>query len=207
MFLNNQPKTFVIALKKHPISLSQLKNCIASAKQHDWNIEVFWGTNGKTLSLDSWKAIGITPLLHKGSMDKLGTWGCFFSHYALWNKCIELNEPIIILEHDAVIQSVWNRIEISDALIKLHEDYSFKIDSNGWIDPDGFVDSDSGQASSSTHAYCIAPEHANKLIHFAKTVGGYATDRMMGNKVLPVIHMGDPTIVARQNTYSTTNNL
>ena len=27
----------------------------------------------------------------------------FFSHYNLWLKCIELNEPILILEHDAII--------------------------------------------------------------------------------------------------------
>ena len=27
----------------------------------------------------------------------------FFSHYNLWLKCIELNKPILILEHDAII--------------------------------------------------------------------------------------------------------
>ena len=27
----------------------------------------------------------------------------FFSHYNLWLKCIELNEPILILEHDAIL--------------------------------------------------------------------------------------------------------
>lgn len=26
--------------------------------------------------------------------------GCFLSHYSLWKKCIELKEPIMILEHD-----------------------------------------------------------------------------------------------------------
>lgn len=205
--ITKQPKTFVIALKDHPISLSQLNDCLLSAKAHNWEVETFWGTNGKTLSLDSWKQIGVTPLLHKGAMNKLGTWGCFFSHFSLWNKCIELNEPIVILEHDAIIKSKWVSIDASNALVKLHEDYSFKINSNGWIDPHGFVDSDSGQASSSTHAYCITPEQANKLICFAKTVGGYATDRMMGSKVLSLIHMGNPTIVARQNTYSTTENI
>jgi glycosyl transferase family 25 len=25
---------------------------------------------------------------------------CFYSHYDLWNKCVELNEPIVIVEHD-----------------------------------------------------------------------------------------------------------
>ena len=200
MILNNQPKTFVIALKDHPISLSQLNDCLVSAKEYDWDVEIFWGTNGNTLSLDSWKEIGVTPLLHKGSMNKLGMWGCFFSHFALWNKCVELNEPIIVLEHDAVIQSVWNPIEISKSLIKLHEHYFFP-DPTNWTDPD------SGKSSSSTHAYCITPDHANKLIHFAKTVGGYSPDRMMGDKVLPISYWGAPSLVSRQNTYSTSENL
>jgi GR25 family glycosyltransferase involved in LPS biosynthesis len=199
MILSKQPKTFIIALKDHPISLSQLNDCLVSAKKYAWDVRIFWAIHGRTLSLDSWKEIGVTPLLHKGSMNKLGTWGCFFSHWHLWNKCVELNEPIIILEHDAVIQSVWDPIEISDALIKLHQDYL--PDSIHWIDID------SGKCSWSSHAYCITPEHANKLIHFAKNVGGYAVDRMIGSKVLPVIHMGNPTIVDRQNTYSTTENL
>lgn len=29
----------------------------------------------------------------------------FYSHYNLWLKCIELNEPILVLEHDAIIKS------------------------------------------------------------------------------------------------------
>lgn len=30
---------------------------------------------------------------------------CFASHFLLWKKCIELNEPILILEHDAIFES------------------------------------------------------------------------------------------------------
>jgi glycosyl transferase family 25 len=31
-----------------------------------------------------------------------GVIGCFLSHFKLWNKCLELNRPIGILEYDAV---------------------------------------------------------------------------------------------------------
>ena len=31
--------------------------------------------------------------------------GCFMSHYKLWKKCVELKEPIIILEHDVEFQT------------------------------------------------------------------------------------------------------
>jgi hypothetical protein len=199
MFLNTQPKTFVIALKDHEISRKQLQDCLTTAQKYNWSIEVFWGINGKTITENSWNDIGVKPLYHKGSMDKPGTWGCFFSHWNLWHKCIELNEPIIILEHDALIEDFWKPFEIV-SLTKLHENYSLKK-LHKW------VDDDSGICSSSTHAYCILPEHARALINFSKSVGAFATDRMIGDKVVPITHLGTPSLVSRQNNYSTTENL
>ena len=198
MILEIQPKTFVIAIKGHPVSESQLQDCLSSSEKFNWNVEVFWGVNGQTLTEQSWKDIGVKPLLNKPTMMKKGTWGCFFSHWTLWNKCIKLDEPIIVLEHDAVIQEIWRPIEIDESMIKLHRYYKQK---------NLKYDDDSGLWSPSTHAYCILPEHAEKLINFAKTVGGYETDRMMGNKVLAVKHLGKPSMVERQDSYSTTENL
>jgi GR25 family glycosyltransferase involved in LPS biosynthesis len=40
-----------------------------------------------------------------------GVIGCFYSHYRLWNKCVELNEPIIIFEDDI---KFFRNVEISD---------------------------------------------------------------------------------------------
>lgn len=200
MKLTKQPRTFVIALKQYHISISQVKNCLASAKTHGWDIEIFWGTNGNTLTLDSWDEIGVKPLLHKGSMDKLGTWGCFFSHWRLWNLCVELNEPIVILEHDAIIECPWKEIDISDSLIKLHE--PLFSDDPTWKYPDP----DSGWGTCSTQAYCITPEHATKLISFTKNVGGFAADRILGSYVIDVKHTY-PSIVSARHIYSTTANL
>jgi hypothetical protein len=198
MILETQPKTFVIAIKGHPVSESLLKDCLDSAEKFSWDIEVFWGINGSTLTETDWKNIGVIPLLSKPTMNRRGTWGCFFSHWILWNKCLQLNEPIVVLEHDAIIQESWKAIEIDSSMIKLHRYYkqkNIKYDDN------------SGIWSPSTHAYCILPKHAELLINFAKSIGGYETDRMMGNKVLSVEHLGKPSMVERQNIYSTTENI
>ena len=194
-----QPKTFVIALKNHPVSREQLLDCINSAEKFNWQVEIFWGKDGSTVTDDDWKAINVLPLMHKGSMNKPGTWGCFFSHWTLWNKCVELNEPVVILEHDAVIKNYWPPIELK-SLTKLHENFSIKKP-HKWVDPD------SGVCSSSTHAYAILPTHAKKLINFSQNVGAFATDRMIGDKVLSITHLGTPSLVERQNSYSTTENL
>lgn len=198
MLLTKQPQAFVIALKDHEISQAQLKDCIASAEQFGWTVEPFWGVNGREVTAQSWQDIGVVPMLEKPTMHRPGTHGCFFSHWKLWNLCVEMNEPIVVLEHDAMFQGEWIPIELDQSLIKLHRYYSKKIK----------IDPDSGRWSNSTHAYCIAPVHAKKLIDFAQSVGGFATDMIMGDRVLSVEHpFGKTELVARQNSYSTTLHL
>ncbi|MDH2997829.1 hypothetical protein A1D22_00570 [Pasteurellaceae bacterium LFhippo2] len=43
-------------------------------------------------------------LIRKGNEMSLSQLGCFASHYLLWEKCVELNQPIIVLEDDSIIQ-------------------------------------------------------------------------------------------------------
>lgn len=198
MILRKQPKTFVIAIKDHPISEKQLQDCLDSATKFNWKIKTFWGVNGKTITDDTWKSEGIFPRLDKPTMHRAGVQGCFLSHWSLWKKCLELNEPIIILEHDAVIQNFWSPIEINEAVIKLHRYYKQKTPK---------YDDDSGLWSPSGHAYCILPSHATILINFVKEKGAFEVDRIIGDKVLPYIHIGKLSLVERQNSYSTTENL
>lgn len=40
----------------------------------------------------------------KGNTMTLGQLGCFASHYLLWQKCVKLNQSIIVLEDDISIQ-------------------------------------------------------------------------------------------------------
>ena len=196
MILYNQPKTFVIALKDHPISEQQLKDCQLSAERNEWNIEVFWGIYGNTLTSKHWEDIGI-----KSYIGKPGAEGCWFSHYYIWKKCIEINEPIVVLEHDAVIQEPWKPIDIDRSLIKLHRHYRKDPNNSKW------KHAVTGWWSPSTHAYCITPDHANTLIESAKRIGAYPADMFMGSNVISVKLLGEPELVARQNSYSTTGNI
>lgn len=193
-----QPKTFVIALKDHAVSEKQLQDCKNSAIKHGWDVEVSWGVYGNTVNEDSWKGIGVTPLLDKPTMNLPGVQGCFFSHWALWNKCIELNESIIILEHDAIICNKWIPLNINSDIIKLHERYKPKKVR---------FDEHTGNWSTSGHAYLITPSAAKKLINFSRATGGIPVDILMGDNVVKVGHLGSPELVSRQNSYSSTTHL
>jgi glycosyl transferase, family 25 len=55
--------------------------------------------DGKTIPLDT-----LDMILRKGSQNySAGAIGCAMSHLQLWDKCIELNKPIIILEDDIIV--------------------------------------------------------------------------------------------------------
>lgn len=196
MLLTKQPKTFVIALKDHLVSQKQLDDCIASGKKYGWQLETFWGIYGNTLTSESWADKKITCY-----MDRAGQQGCFFSHLLLWERCINLNEPIIVLEHDAVIQDLWKPIDVVNSLIKLHRHYRKDPMSNKWVHPV------TGRWSPSTHAYCLTPNHAKTLISSAQRLGAFPADVFMGSNVINVKLLGEPELVARQNTFSTTGHL
>tara|TARA_R110000823_G_scaffold315667_1_gene449309 strand:+ start:5327 stop:6088 length:762 start_codon:yes stop_codon:yes gene_type:complete len=46
----------------------------------------------------------VTSKRWKGSSLSKGQLGCFASHYLLWQECLQINEPVIVLEDDAVLE-------------------------------------------------------------------------------------------------------
>lgn len=196
MILDKQPKTFVIALKDHAVSLEQLEDCRRSADRHGWTLETFWGVNGSKIVPEDWTRIGVEPMTARP-----GQRGCWFSHFLMWNKCVKLDEPIVVLEHDAIIERPWEPLKIKKSLIKLHRHYRKDPMSHKWLH------SVTGRWSPSTHAYCLLPEHAAKLINAAKRIGCYNADVFLGDNIIDVQLLGEPELVSRQNTFSTTGTI
>lgn len=52
-----------------------------------------------------------------GKMSMPGVIGCFYSHYGLWQKCVELNEPIMIFEDDVKFYRNWQPVDWDGVLI------------------------------------------------------------------------------------------
>ena len=195
MLIEKQPKTFVIVLDGHPISEKQYLDCVQSASRYGWKIDRFSAFYGNRLTDSDWQSIGV-----RCEVKKPGVKGCYMSHFHLWLKCISLNEPIVVLEHDAVIQSSWPELKINSAVIKLH---------NYYRDPTSHkrLHAVTGRWSHSAHAYCLTPEHAGVLIKKAREIGMIPVDVFLGDKIIDVEMLGSPELVSRQNTFSTTGYL
>lgn len=103
-------KKFIIALNNLPQSMKAAECCIESAKQHgeSHGLEIFPAVS-KFEAYDFFIRHGFTWFHTDYNFDKgkdpSSEMGCFASHYLLWQRCIALDEPIVILEHDAVFRS------------------------------------------------------------------------------------------------------
>jgi len=111
-------RTFVISLE------SRLdRKTLFAQTNNSLQYEIFDAVNGHKLSYKDLRSKGFDT--YKNWKDPLngthishGEIGCFLSHYQLWEKCIELNEPIIILEDDAIVEDQFSVEEVEDTFKK-----------------------------------------------------------------------------------------
>lgn len=158
-------KSFVITLKNNERSNESANKCIYSATQHGvTDIQKFTATEPS-----DWKIVlgnvkntfGIYP-----NPDAVGA--CFASHYRLWKHCVNLNEAILILEHDAIFV---------DKLPRLHNFTCVTLGRPSYVrfhelDPTSIPRPGLGTLKTKHmlghHAYCITPNTAREFIRDVK---------------------------------------
>jgi hypothetical protein len=124
-------KNFIICLSKIEASLKTATNLKNQLIDFGAEVELFEGTYGNDAgviiknegrTIHPWgikgpPANGIIVPVDPSIQLSLGEQGCFYSHYRLWKKCVERNEPIAIWEDDIVLTRKYLPIEWEDVLI------------------------------------------------------------------------------------------
>jgi GR25 family glycosyltransferase involved in LPS biosynthesis len=180
-------KNFIICLSKIEASLQTATNLKNQLVDFGADAELFEGTYGNDAArmmkeegrtLHPWGIKGppangiiepVDPNLHWGP----GIQGCFYSHYRLWQKCVELNEPIAIWEDDIVLVRPYKPVEWTDVLV-LALGHPAKTDKYRH-----YYDSPEGDPTAADYyqssmpgccGYAIKPETAKKLLKvYSKT--------------------------------------
>lgn len=97
-----------------------------------------------------------------------GVKGCFYSHYNLWKKCVELGEPIMVLEDDVEILRPYIPVKWKDVLVVAVAEQGKKIKDylKYLLEPSGEPKSISFPARSmpGTVGYVIKPKAAKRLV-------------------------------------------
>jgi glycosyl transferase family 25 len=116
--------SFIIALFDVPSSLESAQKLKADLSDIGIDAQLFAGTTGSDAARLIQQQNRLVHGYAEPSTDRYyqkqlrpGVQGCFFSHYRLWQKCLELAEPIVIFEDDVIIKRPLVPVEFSDVLI------------------------------------------------------------------------------------------
>jgi len=143
---------------------------------------------------------------HVGKLSRPGVVGCFYSHYALWERCVALNEPIMIFEDDVKFFRGWKPVEWEGVLILSLGKSSFLSEPQKT-----YLENPKGPARAvpwknfsmpGASGYAITPAAAQGLIKFYRPYW-YPADNAINQFVTPIhIHnyiMGRNTLKEEGN--------
>ena len=171
-------RAFVIGLSKIPDSDESSKKVVEALNSYGLDASHWEGTYGNlapTIFEDENRELA--PISFKGnpvddayrkSCSRPGVMGCFHSHFRLWQKCLSLNEPILIFEDDVIFYRGFIPVEWNDVLLLatgklVHENdfYKEKLETpSGAPEAVGFK----GKVMPGAVGYGLTPIGAKKLV-------------------------------------------
>lgn len=96
-------RAYVIRLSDHVLSSDLATQAFNAAERLGYAAHFFEGLQHKADIARAFQAHRLVAHPDGGDIQtNWGTMGCFISHFLLWQKAIELNQPIVILEHDGL---------------------------------------------------------------------------------------------------------
>lgn len=157
----DQRTLYPFSIKNREINENELRRFIVPGLWEQFKFEYTWTVHQR-------QRIGTDV----GKMSRPGVVGCFYSHYGLWKKCVELGEPIMIFEDDVKFYRGWQPVEWEGVLILslgkssfLNEPYRTYLE-----DPQGPPQPMPWRQFSmpGSSGYAIKPEAAQALCKFYK---------------------------------------
>jgi GR25 family glycosyltransferase involved in LPS biosynthesis len=193
-------KAFIIRLKENDWSIQVSDDCIDQAKKFNLQIQAFDGVYGQDADSVFHDEKVKKFVTRRKKMMLLGVKGCAASHFLLWKKCLELNESLIILEHDAfMINPLPNDIEDQfEEICKLdkHNPFLETYEQNILTDQEqnvidyqttwGYKENFApyGGYFLGAWSYIIKPIAAEKLVNSFKENGWLPADKQLGENLL-----------------------
>ena len=185
-------KSFVIYLPEIENTVTASKVAMQSAKNFGLDVELFVGYTPKRadeyITKEKLKMYDPGPKLFRIKNKKGGVRGCMISHLNIWKKCIELNEPIVVLEHDSKV--------VSNTFLQPFDDV-LHLDNDRWIEPDPDLGTEpivqdfdwfrKGERQlKGTYGYVVKPHAAKRLVQGAYEDGITASDMFVKDKYVKI---------------------
>ena len=184
-------KAFIIYLKEVQSTIDSALECKRTAREYGldaWLMEGFTPSRAdQFIKEQNLKPYFPGPKLFQIKWQKGGVRGCMISHYHVWKKCIELNEPIVVLEHDSRVVSETYRADFEDVLHLDAHRFEQDPDKGKSLVVEDFVNIRKGENQlMGTYGYVIKPHAAERLIKGAHEDGITASDMFVKDKYVRI---------------------
>lgn len=185
---------YIITVRGHPVSVNLSARCAASCDKVGMPYKVFEaidGTDGTLKVPASLEACSYLSWPKKLDPNlSLSEVACALSHFALWCRCVELDRPIVILEHDAIMVQAFKKYPAYNTIVYL----GCTEQAQGWavlpIPPHG-TNGPNYHFILRAHAYAIDPAVAKNMVaHIIKYGIHESLDIMLRADIFPVLQVG-----------------
>lgn len=210
-YVTEVEKAYIIRVSSSAESLKLAERCARSCEEVGMPYEFFEGIDGTSgqlivpSSLQSCTSLTwLKKVDHELSVTEVA---CVLSHFALWVRCLELDRPIVILEHDAVMVKAFRNYQAFNQIVYLG---GAEQVTQGWpvlpIPPHATLNSNY-HFICRAHAYAMDPSMAKNLVSHVLRLGVHeALDIMLRADIFSIVQMGlyaydiggETTIVGRK---------
>lgn len=188
---------YVITILNNNESEKLSSRCVDSCKKINQQVKLwqaFDGTNGKDViippHLENQSYIKwIKQTNNKYSTSQIAV---FFSHLSLWAHCAEINQPIIILEHDCIMLKKLEYHNFYNCILYLgNKEYFLSGKCPVGLPPHGSIYGGMWRFICRAHAYAIDPPIARNLLSYAIREGITKTlDVFMRCEIFAIVQDG-----------------
>ena len=197
-------KAFVITIMDHEGSIQVANRCIKSAKKNNIQVDKWLATTPSSMPIDMLLNEGVNIAgLHETYSRIANCAAAFHSHYSLWKHCVEINEEVLILEHDAYfIGEIPNQLHFSKCISLGKPSYGKWNQAPGL----GVNELFSKGYFPGAHAYIVKPDGAKEFIKQAK-VFARPTDVYLNKSTFPWLQEYYPWPVEARDSFTTIQNV
>lgn len=206
----------IIRLKGNSISEKHAAECVEQAKKFGIIVDYYDAVNGLEYPKHL-EELQIKPR-YKFKKGRAGVFGCFLSHYYLWEDCGRKNIPYCILEHDGyfirplpenILESFTDVLKLDDldpfsksynSLLEEQKELPFKVKKYYNSQAKFLEKNATGNYMRGAYAYIIKPTAAIKLCRWIKENGFVPADNQLGDAIVD-IQVTIPSVVRLHPAY------
>jgi GR25 family glycosyltransferase involved in LPS biosynthesis len=186
---------YIITVRNNETSEQMSKRCQLSCENVGMRYQIwdaYDGTSGtiippnqnKDKSYMSW----FKQIDHELSVTEVA---CALSHISLWCHCIEIDKPIVILEHDVIMVKKIETHELYNSIVYLGNIEQYKKNWPILTTPTHASHGNNYHFICRAHAYCIDPQVAKNMIaHVLKMGICESLDMMLRADLFNIVEFG-----------------